>query len=95
MGQRRVSQPTQTRHFSRYLCPKLADHSNKSRGQCHTSDPQGTQLIFQRLAALPQRVARWLPIWVDGSYEGVDLNRVVKRKRLCILGFDVNTLIWL
>jgi hypothetical protein len=26
MGQRRVSKPTQIRHFNHYLCPKLADH---------------------------------------------------------------------
>ena len=36
------------------------------------SDPQGARLIFTRLAALPQRIARLSLIWVDGTYAGVD-----------------------
>ena len=41
----------------------------------NVSDQQGARLIFQRLAALPQRIARLLLIWVDGTYEGVDFMR--------------------
>lgn len=37
------------------------------------SDPQGARLIFARLAALPQRIARLVRIWVDGTYAGVEL----------------------
>jgi putative transposase len=36
------------------------------------SDQQRTRLIFSRLAALPERMARLVLIWVDGTYEGVD-----------------------
>jgi len=36
------------------------------------SDPQGARLLFARLAALPQRMARLVRIWVDGTYAGVD-----------------------
>jgi putative transposase len=36
------------------------------------SDQQGARLIFSRLAALPERIARLVLIWVDGTYEGVD-----------------------
>lgn len=41
----------------------------------NVSDQQGARLIFQRLAALPQRIARLLLIWVDGTYEGGDFMR--------------------
>jgi putative transposase len=34
-------------------------------------DQQGARLIFSRLAALPERIARLVLIWVDGTYEGV------------------------
>jgi hypothetical protein len=36
------------------------------------SDQKGARLIFERLAALPQRIQRLVRIWVDGTYEGVD-----------------------
>ncbi|NJM78287.1 MAG: transposase, partial [Acaryochloridaceae cyanobacterium RU_4_10] len=36
------------------------------------SDQKGARLIFERLAALPQRVKQLVRIWVDGTYEGVD-----------------------
>ncbi len=41
----------------------------------NVSDQQGARLIFERLAALPQRIVRLLLIWVDGTYEGVDFMR--------------------
>jgi transposase len=36
------------------------------------SDQPGARLIFSRLAALPERLARLILIWVDGTDEGVD-----------------------
>ncbi len=41
----------------------------------NVSDQQGARLIFNRLAALPERIARLILIWVDGTYEGVDFRR--------------------
>jgi len=38
----------------------------------NVSDQQGARLIFQRLSALPERIARLVLIWVDGTYEGID-----------------------
>lgn len=37
----------------------------------NVSDQQGARLIFKRLAALPERIAHLMLIWVDGTYEGV------------------------
>jgi putative transposase len=39
------------------------------------SDQQGARLIFTRLAALPERIARLLLIWVDGTYDGVNFRQ--------------------
>jgi putative transposase len=36
------------------------------------SDQRGARLLFARLAALPQRIARLILIGVDGTYEGVE-----------------------
>jgi putative transposase len=36
------------------------------------SDQQGARLVFERLAAIPGRIARLVLIWVDGTYEGMD-----------------------
>lgn len=33
---------------------------------------KGVRLIFERLATIPQRIARLVLIWVDGTYEGID-----------------------
>lgn len=41
------------------------------------SDQQGARLIFARLAQLPERIARVILIWVDGTYEGVDFMKWV------------------
>ena len=35
------------------------------------SDQQGARLLFERLAAMPEQIARLILIWVDGTYEGV------------------------
>lgn len=39
------------------------------------SDQQGARLIFKRLSALPERIARLVLIWVDGPYEGIDFRQ--------------------
>lgn len=39
------------------------------------SDQQGARLIFSRLAELPERIGRFVRIWVDGTYEGIDFMR--------------------
>lgn len=36
----------------------------------NVSDKKGARLIFERLAEVPQRIARLVLIWVDGGYEG-------------------------
>lgn len=38
----------------------------------NVSDQQGARLIFKRLSQLPERIARLILIWVDGTYEGLD-----------------------
>jgi transposase len=38
----------------------------------NVSDQQGARLIFNRLAALPHRIARLILIWADGTYDGID-----------------------
>lgn len=38
----------------------------------NVSDQQGARLNFARLAQLPERLARLVLIWVDGTYEGID-----------------------
>lgn len=38
----------------------------------NVSDQRGARLLFARLAALPQKIARLTLIWVDGTYEGVE-----------------------
>ena len=38
----------------------------------NVSDQQGARLIFKRLAALPERIARLILVWVDGTYDGID-----------------------
>jgi putative transposase len=38
----------------------------------NVSDPAGAKEVFTRLAALPERIARLLVIWVDGTYAGID-----------------------
>ena len=43
----------------------------------NVSDQQGARLIFARLAQLPERVARLVLVWVDGTYEGVNFMRWV------------------
>lgn len=37
------------------------------------SDPKGAKLIFSRLSQWPERIARLVKIWVDGTYAGVNL----------------------
>lgn len=39
------------------------------------SDQQGAKQIFARLKAFPERTARLIRIWVDGTYDGVDYMR--------------------
>jgi putative transposase len=41
----------------------------------HISDQAGARLLFHRLAVVPERIARLVRIWVDGTYEGVDFMR--------------------
>ncbi len=41
----------------------------------NVSDQAGARLLFNRLAAVPERIARLVRIWVDGTYEGVDFMR--------------------
>ena len=36
----------------------------------NVSDKKGARLIFERVARVPQRIARLVLIWVDGGYEG-------------------------
>jgi putative transposase len=36
------------------------------------SDQQGARLVFARLLAVPERIARLVLIWVDGTYEGAE-----------------------
>jgi transposase len=38
----------------------------------NVSDLAGAREIFTRLAALPERIARLVVIWVDGTYAGAD-----------------------
>ncbi|MEO1149126.1 MAG: IS5 family transposase [Cyanobacteria bacterium J06638_22] len=39
----------------------------------NVSDPQGAKLIFSRLQRWPERIARLVRIWVDGTYAGKPL----------------------
>ncbi len=41
----------------------------------NVSDQAGARLLFNRLAAVPERITRLVRIWVDGTYEGVDFMR--------------------
>lgn len=43
----------------------------------NVSDQQGARLVFQRLLEWPQRIARLVLIWVDGTYEGIDFMKWV------------------
>lgn len=38
----------------------------------NVSDQQGARLIFKRLSGLPERIARLVLIWVDGTYDGIE-----------------------
>ena len=41
------------------------------------SNQQGDRLIFERLAAMSEQIARLILIWVDGTYEGIDFMKWV------------------
>ena len=41
----------------------------------NVSDPKGAKLIFSRLQQWPERIARLVRIWVDGTYAGKELMR--------------------
>lgn len=41
----------------------------------NVSDQHGACLVLARLLSVPERLVRWVMIWVDGTYEGVDFMR--------------------